>query len=147
VALDRYPELARLVSGRERLINGDAAGAESALREAVRLDPRSLDALVSLGEVLTQQKKHRQAEDVLRRAVKVEPSNGDAHLRLGRCLMEQDNYNAALVPLRSAVQYMPTSAEAHTALADALAKTGATNEADEHRQIAERLGKASAAGR
>jgi tetratricopeptide (TPR) repeat protein len=138
-SIERYPELGQLVAGRERLAAGDAQGAQTALREAVRLDPSWVDALVSLGEALTLQANHSAAQDAFRRALEIEPTNGEAHLHLGRSLVTQQKHTAALAPLRAAVNFMPTSADAHTVLADALAASGSDDEAKEHRQIAKRL--------
>jgi tetratricopeptide (TPR) repeat protein len=138
-SLERYPELAHLIGGRQRLAKGDAEAAERVLSDALRFDPRSVDAMLSLGEALERQKKYSDAEYVLRRAVSREPTNGETHLRLGRCLVAQKQYEAAVSPLRTAVQLMPTSADAHGALADALSAAGKTDEADEHRRHADRL--------
>jgi tetratricopeptide (TPR) repeat protein len=138
-SIEAYPELAHLVAGRERLSRGDLTGAEAALRRALELDPKSIDALLSLGDALEQHKNLAQAEDSFRRAVAVEPTNGDAHLRLGRCLAEQKEFDAALAPLQSAVQFMPSSVDAHDALADAFSALGHAVEAADHRRQAARL--------
>jgi tetratricopeptide (TPR) repeat protein len=138
-ALGRYPELAHLVAGRERLNRGDAQGAEVELREAARLDPRSVDAFLSLGEALMKQDKLQEAEEAFRSAVEVDPTGGLAHLSLGQCLAAQGKEEAAIAPLRSAAHYMPLSPDAHRALADALEKNGRQNDAENHRRHAKRL--------
>jgi Tfp pilus assembly protein PilF len=140
-SIEAYPELAHLVAGRERLSRGDLGGAEAALNKAIELDPKSIDALVSLGDTLAQQKKFPQAEEAFGRAIEVEPSSGDAWLRLGRLLFEQKKFEAALPPLESAVQFMPTSAEAHRALAEAYAALGKSEKAEAHMRQADRLGR------
>jgi tetratricopeptide (TPR) repeat protein len=138
-SINRYPELLHLVEGRRLLAEGDVEGAEASLREAVLLDPRSIDALISLGESLARQGKIVDAEDVFRRATHVEPTNGATHLRLGRCLLEQKQPTRAFDSLRVAVQFLPTVPEAHASLADALAAMGDEEQAKEHRRHAQRL--------
>ena len=146
-SIGRYPELARLVEGRRLLAEGDGAAAEKALKEAAKLDPRSVDALISLGEAYKQQSKLGDAEDVFRRATQVEPTNGVTHLHLGHCLYQQNQHLRAIDSLRVAVQFLPTVPEAHIALANALEAAGNTEESEEHRRIAERLGPSSDDGR
>jgi len=138
-AIGRYPDLAHLVAGRERLSRGDAAGAEVALRKALAIDPRSTDALVSLGEALVRQEKHAAAEDAFRQAIEVNPATGQAYLQLGRCLAAQKKHKESLGPFRTAVQYMPLSIEAHRELARALSDSGQPEEAEVHQKHAERL--------
>ncbi len=138
-SISRYPELAHLVKGRERLSQGDLVAAERALREAVRLDPGSVDAWLSLGEALMRQGKVDAAVEAFRQATQVDSAHGGAHLQLAEALAAQGDRAAALASFHSAVQYMPTSPEAHRALADALAKSGEAAAADEHRRQAEQL--------
>jgi tetratricopeptide (TPR) repeat protein len=138
-SIERYPELAHLIGGRQRLAKGENEAAERVLSDALRFDPLSVDAMLSLGEALERQKKYSDAEYVLRRATAREPTNGETHLRLGRCLISQKQFDAAVSPLRTATHLMPTSPDAHAALADALSAIGKTDEADEHRRHADRL--------
>ena len=138
-SIERYPELAHLIGGRQRLAKGENEAAERVLSDALRYDPRSVDAMLSLGEALERQKKYSDAEYVLRRAVTREPTNGETHLRLGRCLLSQKQFDAAVSPLRTAVHLMPMSPDAHAALADALSADGKSDEAEEHRRHANRL--------
>jgi tetratricopeptide (TPR) repeat protein len=140
-SIERYPELAHLVSGRERSSRGDLAGAEQALREAVRLDPTSVDAHLSLGEVLLAQGQTEAAVESFRSAVKVEPAHGQAHFRLGEALLRLGEKDKSVASFRAAIQFMPTSAEAHRSLAEALEQSGDAEAATEHRRIAERLAK------
>ncbi|MEX2138439.1 MAG: tetratricopeptide repeat protein [Pirellulales bacterium] len=139
--IERFPELAHLVTGRERLSRGDLVGAERALREAVELDPKSVDALVSLGEALLRQDKIAAAVESFRKATRLEPMHGEAYLRLGQALAKQDQQQESLASFRSAVQFMPTSPKAHRALAEALSAVGQGSAAEEHRRHAERLTK------
>ena len=138
-SIEAYPELAHLVAGRERLSRAILRAPKPRFARRIKLDPESIDALLSLGDALKQQKKLDQAEDTFRRAIAVEPTNGDAQLRLGRCLAEQKEFDAALTPLQAAVQFMPTSADAHNAMADAFSSLGRAAEAADHRRQAEQL--------
>jgi Tfp pilus assembly protein PilF len=146
-AMERFPDLANLVAGRERLDRGDAAGAKAALREAVRLYPDSVDAHLALGDALALERNLAEAADCYRRAIAIDPSHGEAHLRLGQALLKLGDAKAAAESLSAAVHFMPTSAEAHTALADLLRQTGDTAAADEHLRHAEKLKSLAAAAR
>jgi tetratricopeptide (TPR) repeat protein len=136
---ERHPELYWLVEGRILLKKGDHAGAEDALRKAVKLDPRSVEAHVDLGRCLLTRKKDEEAIESFRRALQIEPSYGPAHLHLGRCLRALGRRDAALAALRSAVQYMPLDGATHRELAEALVEAGRNDEALTHARHAVRL--------
>jgi tetratricopeptide (TPR) repeat protein len=146
-AMERFPDLAKLVAGRQRLDQHDAAGAVAALREAVRIYPNSVDAQLALGDALALERNLAEAADCYRRAIAIDPSHGEAHLRLGQALLKLGDAKAAAESLSAAVHFMPTSAEAHTALADLLRQTGDTAAADEHLRHAEKLKSLAAAAR
>jgi tetratricopeptide (TPR) repeat protein len=137
-AEERHVDLYWLVEGRLRMERGDSAGAETALREALQLDPGSVDVLFSLAQAQARQEKLSDAERALRALLAREPAYGPAWLELGRCLRKADPPRA-LDALRSAVRYMPRSAEAHAELAAVLSEKGQSEEAEKHRKLAEQL--------
>ena len=138
---ERHVDLYWLVEGRLRLNRGDAAGAEVALREALKLDPGSIEILLSLAQALAQLGRAAEAEETLRDLLAREPAYGPAWLALGRSLQPHDPQKA-LAALRSATRYMPRSAEAHAKLADALIVEGQDADAARHRALSEQLRKA-----
>jgi len=134
----KHPELYLIVEGSMRLERRDAAGAEEVLRQALQLDPSSVEARFALGQSLARQDKHVEAEKIFRELLEREPSYGPAWLELGRCLARQHSADA-LAAFRSAVQYMPLAPEAHEALADALSVAGEPAEARQHAEYARKL--------
>jgi tetratricopeptide (TPR) repeat protein len=137
-AEQKHLDLYWLVEGRLRLRQGDASGAETALQEALALDPSSVEILLSLAQAQSKQQRWQDAEQTLRDLLTREPEYGPGWLELGRCLT-RSNPPQALEALRSAVRYMPRSAEAHQELAAALAATDLQDEAEQHRAIAAKL--------
>jgi tetratricopeptide (TPR) repeat protein len=136
-AEQRYPGLYHVVEASLRMDRGDAAGAEQALRQALDLDPGSLETQLELGKALAAQGKSRQAEQRLRELLGREPSYGPAWLELGRTLHDQPE--EAIAALETAVRYMPRSPEAHESLGDSLKKAGRHSEAAIHTSFAREL--------
>jgi tetratricopeptide (TPR) repeat protein len=81
---------------------GDAAGAEKALRESVRLKPESSTTRYNLAVVLEFRKNLPEAESNLAAALRIDPAYGAAHLKLGEILMGQHRNADALPHLRQA---------------------------------------------
>lgn len=140
----QHRELYWLVEGRLRLQRGDAMGAEEALRQALALDPGSIDALLSLSQAQVQQQDLSGAEQTLSDLLAREPGYGPAWLELGICLRKEDPARA-VDALRSAVRNMPRSAAAHAAFAEVLGDQGMAKEAQAHRALAEQLERANQA--
>jgi tetratricopeptide (TPR) repeat protein len=134
----KYHDVYLLVEGRERLEQGNAAGAEAALREALQLEPDSTEIVHTLGQALAAQEKLEEAVNLYRGLLKREPSYGPAWLELGRCLQRQES-KEALSALRSAVAYMPLDPAAHEALADCLLKHRLHAESRKHFALAKQL--------
>ena len=67
---EAHYNLARL-----RQDEGDLAGAETALRAALRLKPDALDALINFGVVLSGLGRHEEARDLAQRAIALAPSS------------------------------------------------------------------------
>ncbi len=62
---------------------GDLPFAEAAYREAIRLNPQLIPALLNLADLLRQQKREDEAQSALLDALKVAPDHGDALHSLG----------------------------------------------------------------
>src|SRR5262245_26532041 len=63
------------------------ASAEKLLREHLEQDPDCIDAMTSLGAVLSDQGKHREAVDVLSRAKSLGSRDGNTYYNLGAALV------------------------------------------------------------
>lgn len=64
--------------------------AEQQYHEAVKKDPKSVPALLLLGDLSFQAKKYTQAETAYRKAIKLQPENGDIYNNLCQVYLEQN---------------------------------------------------------
>jgi tetratricopeptide (TPR) repeat protein len=140
--------------GRNLAQTGDLAGAEQALREALRLAPDSVQANYVLSKLLWTQAEqlsreadgspraealYREAAACARRALVHKPDHGMAHLFLGRCLLGLKQRDEARAALREAVACAPEVVEPALALGQLLAEEGHIAEARRYLEGAQRL--------
>jgi tetratricopeptide (TPR) repeat protein len=130
--LQERPDLRYLISGEEKLGAGRAAAAESDLREAVRLAPKSIEANFDLGQALAAQNKFDEAARSFRRVIELTPSHSAAYQELARCALTRGDRAEAVRLLHQALQYSPNSAECHRDLGELLAADRRYEEAVQH---------------
>ena len=119
---------------------GEAASAEHALRQAVKIDPTLSLAQFQLGYALQQQGKDEEAADCYRKAVKLQPNLAIAHYELGTILASRGSIPEAVDALRQSVRHRPEFAEAHAELGKVLIEQGNYSEALTHLTEASQLG-------
>jgi tetratricopeptide (TPR) repeat protein len=93
--------------------------AETLFRQAVRAQPRSVEAQRHLAGVLFRTGKAdkvKEAEEVLRRLLKDEPGSAEAHLDLGVLLQQQGKLDDAVASYRESLKLKPNNAQAHFSL-------------------------------
>ena len=105
---------ATLARGAQAMRNGDAAAAESAFREAVRLAPRSPDVHLDLSLVLGREGKMDEAIAELRRTVALNAKLPSAHMFLGVFLYQANQAEPARHELQTELALDPKNAEALT---------------------------------
>jgi len=106
--------------GRMHKARNEPVAAEGAYREALRLNPRFLNAWVSLGILLRGMGRPDEAEVAQREALRIDPDNYLAHLNLGNALLEQRRLMEAVSSFKRALEQKPRSPEAHNNLARTL---------------------------
>jgi tetratricopeptide (TPR) repeat protein len=111
------------------LARGRPAEAEAALRQALKLDPRSVAARVNLADVLRATGRDEASEAALREALALDPRAAAAHHALGLLLVRQGKKDAALESLRAAVEHAPDASRFAYVLAVALQDAGQHAEA------------------
>jgi tetratricopeptide (TPR) repeat protein len=74
----------------------DFAAAERTLREALKLDPRHVQAHIQLARVLAAGQRKEEAWDLLEGAVRAQPENRALRQSLAQMLSEADQYSRAL---------------------------------------------------
>src|SRR5579871_1442486 len=94
--------------------------AEKWLRETIKIDPKNLAAMDSLGILLTIRLKLDEAEKWLRETIKIDPKNLTAMTGLGELFIIQRNLDEAEKWLREAIAISPKDISAINALSGVL---------------------------
>ncbi len=132
-AADGAPDVAmlrlNLGTALERL--GNAAGAENAFREALRLDPALYQAHNALGALFARAGRDGDAIERFQDAVFHNPNFAAGHVALGDALRRTDRSEASLVPYRRAIELDPGNAVARFGEAMALVRVRRYGEARE----------------
>ena len=81
--------------------------AEAALRRAIALDPNNVRAHVTLGHVLSQERRQNEAETALRRARELEPLNALVHAMSSQMAFQGRDYRGAVEHARQAIVVDP----------------------------------------
>jgi tetratricopeptide (TPR) repeat protein len=133
---------------------GDYAGAEKALRQALRHNPAKVQAHYFLGVVLYEQAEalrkqggdasrgrrlYEEAAASCREAGKLKPDHAFAHVYRGLALQRLDRHALALESLRRGVSCQPNYSDTHLRLGEVLAEQGQKAEALIHLRRAVRL--------
>jgi tetratricopeptide (TPR) repeat protein len=123
-------------------LQGDLDGAEAQLRAAIAGNPAHGEARRALGLILRQKGDLEGAAAELRLSVAERPGDAQGHNVLGGILLKLGDAGGAVQEFRQAARLDPTLTEAQVNLAQALAKSGAPDEAraalDEVRRLKER---------
>ena len=115
------------------------AEAETALREAIRLNPGRPWTHQALGWTLMDREQFGEAEAAFQEAIRLEPENAGTHHGLGRALLKQKKSAGAIAPLRKAISLQPTNAQIHEYLGWALLDAQQFAEAEAEFREAARL--------
>ncbi|HEX4796758.1 MAG TPA: tetratricopeptide repeat protein [Humisphaera sp.] len=108
---------------------GRSVQAEAALREAVRLKPDFVPAMMNLGAVLAQQGKLPEAESAFREAIRLRPDDAALYVNLGRVCRWQQRIDEAIECYGRAIAINPAFEGAHSALGSGLREAGRISEA------------------
>ena len=107
---------------------GDAAGAERAIRHALKLAPRYLPAMLNLADIYRAQHRDDLGEPVLRDAMAQYPESGDARHAMGLLFVRAGRTVDAVPLLQQASQLSPNNAQYAMVYALALLKIGKQTE-------------------
>jgi tetratricopeptide (TPR) repeat protein len=118
-----YPE-AQVLLGNFHGERGDAALAEAAYRQALRLAPAQEGALLNLADLYRQTGRDADAEPVLREAIARHPRSAAAHYVLALLEVRRGRIEPAIESLRSAVALAPDEARYAYTYALALERDG-----------------------
>ncbi|HWR98334.1 MAG TPA: tetratricopeptide repeat protein, partial [Candidatus Methanoperedens sp.] len=126
---------------------GELATAEHYLEGAARGRLYRYDALTSLGRILAQTGRKRDAVRRFSEALELRPDDHMLRMRVSTLLLELERPDEAVRHLEIMARALPDTAEVHNNLAVALAGTGRLAEAEEHLRRALALDPGYAAAR
>jgi tetratricopeptide (TPR) repeat protein len=92
---------------------GDMPSADSALREANRIEPERPLTLLALGLVLNNRKQFSEARDVLARSVELQPDSIEAMAALAEAQAGLGEFDRAAVHARRVIDRVPSNATAN----------------------------------
>lgn len=110
-------ENAAINLGLAYLGNGDYPKALAELKGVIAMNPRKLEARLSLGRVLFAMDKGDQAIAEYVKALKIYPDYGAAHYYLGQAQLKQNKIDAARASFKEALRLIPESELGRAALA------------------------------
>jgi tetratricopeptide (TPR) repeat protein len=124
--------LAHYNLGRHLMHLGKFDEAMDHYNQTLRLNPRDVDSLVSVGNAWFGKRRYDEAMTYYDRALQVNPDNPEAHVNLAVILANQGNIESAIEHDRKALEANPKHLNAQVNLAVLLARQGRYEEALEH---------------
>jgi adenylate cyclase len=114
----------------------DLEEAKRASENALKLNPNSAEAHVSVGQALAIQRRYEEAAIAFDRAIKEDPTVYEAYYLYGRAMVESGDVEKAVELFEKAQQVRPDDYESHTLRAQALTELGREDEARHANQVA-----------
>ncbi|MBI5201207.1 MAG: tetratricopeptide repeat protein [Elusimicrobia bacterium] len=117
VALDPKAHKSHFLLGNVQWARGDAAGAQAAFEEALKINPKFSEAMLSLGNLLSSQSPKR-AREYFEKYLATNPENAaEAHYQLGILEQRDGGLEKAIEHLKNAIAINPDSFQARLTLA------------------------------
>jgi Tfp pilus assembly protein PilF len=108
---------------------GENTGAESAYREALKADPKRVDALVRLAALRDKLGKFDESAQLYRRALALKPGNPDIYANMGYSQYLQQHWAEAEMNFKQAIAIQHDHRSAHNNLGLVFAQTDRADEA------------------
>jgi len=110
-------------------------------QEAVRADPKNVNAWIQLGNMLMDASRFNEAVDAYQKALEIDPKNVDVRVDMGTCYRNSGKPDIAVKEFRKALEINPNHAFGHLNLAVVLAgdfkdKAQAIKEFEKYLQVA-----------
>jgi tetratricopeptide (TPR) repeat protein len=140
-ALNLNPKLPRVYSlaGMARDKTGDIRAAETAFREALKLDPEDFDANLYLGAILYKGRKMDEAKPYLDAALRLNPKSFMARYEVAMFKSTSGQYDEAAQDLEKLVKDDPEWLEPHEELATLYYKLHRPEDGAKERAVVEKL--------
>ncbi len=118
----------RMMAGNTLMKKGDLDGAIIHFQEALKIEPKNLNAHVSMGLALGYKRNFDGAIIRFREAIKINPRIPEIYNSLAVALTYTGKFEEAIVQLKKAIEINPKFAKAYNSLGVILAKTGKVDE-------------------
>ncbi len=110
-------------------------------QEAVKADPKNVNAWIGLGNILMDTSRFNEAIDAYQKALEIDPKNVDVRVDMGTCYRNSGKADIAAKEYRKALEINPNHAYGHLNLAVVLAgdfkdKAQAIKEFEKYLQLA-----------
>jgi len=140
-ALRLDPKLPRVhtLAGIARDKTGDTNGAESAFREALKLNPDDFDANLYVGAILYKRRDLDEAKPYLDRALRLNPTSSMARYESAMYESTSGHYESAAQALEKVTKDDPTWLEPHIELASLYYRLHRPEDGRREREVVERL--------
>ncbi len=104
--------------------------AEQEYKQALEIDPSSLDAVTGLANIYMRGRRFPEAEAALRKLTAAHPEEAGAHIQLGRVLAAEGKYDDAISELQAGAKFAPTDLSLQRDLADLYSAAGKNDQAE-----------------
>jgi tetratricopeptide (TPR) repeat protein len=139
LALNPKIRMANALMAQARNESGDRAGAMSAYRAELELDPNNYNANFELGVLLKDDRLTQEALPFFERAAKLRPDEVAAPYQVAMIDLAEGRFDKARVALERIVRQQPKFAQAHAGLAAVYVKLGRLLDARREHDIAASL--------
>jgi Flp pilus assembly protein TadD len=119
----------QLTRGYAQELQGNAEGAVSSYRDAIRLDSTNVRAHNGLASALFRRGKLDEAIATYRESIRIQPDDAEVRIYLASILIRQGKFDAAIDSYRAALRIRPDDADTHSGLGVALAEQKKFDEA------------------
>jgi tetratricopeptide (TPR) repeat protein len=135
IRLDKKPKATAdffIAAGDLAKSRGDMNNAVAQYQQAVRVEPKNVNALRHLGKQHVDMQNYTEAEKTFASAVAVAPTDPAPLNDLAICLAQQKRFDDSIVNLNKAIALRPHLTAYRNNMADVLVKSGRPREAFEH---------------
>ena len=92
---------------------GNTLEEEKLLRDALANDPKNMNALIQLGNMMMDSARFKEAVDAYAKALELDPKNVDVRVDLGTCLKNSGKPDLAIKEYKKALEINPNYINAH----------------------------------
>ena len=139
IALDPARAEARASLAQVQLLQGQDSQARQTLTAAMEAGLGTADIYRQLAEALQRTGELEKAEDLAQEGLEKFPASTDLWVSLGQTQLQLGHLDDAKTSIDTALRHQPRSGTAHFAAANIYVRLGASDEAEKHRRLVEKM--------